>query len=70
MKYYIIKRTTSGDFVWGLYDTFEEATKRTEQLLQDDAQRFHTFEIVAKVAEIKRAPHPVQIKLSRVLYDA
>ena len=68
MKYYVVNHKHG--WVSDLYSSFDEAVKVADMLLQHDQNKDAKFEIVAKVAEIKRAPHPVQIKLSRVLYDA
>ena len=68
MKYYVVNHKHG--WVSDLYSSFDEAVKVADMLLQQDQNKESKFEIVAKVAEIKRAPHPVQIKLSRVLYDA
>ena len=68
MKYYVVDHKHG--WVSDLYSSFDEAVKVADMLLQQDQNKDAKFEIVAKVAEIKRAPHPVQIKLSQVFYDA
>ena len=68
MKYYVVNHKYG--WVSDLYSSFDEAVKVADMLLQQDQNKDAKFEIVAKVAEIKRAPHPVQIKLSQVFYDA
>ena len=68
LKYYIIERKNG--FVSGMFDDFAKAVSTVESWLQQDGNKDAKFEIVARVAEVKRAPHPVQIKLSQVFYDA
>ena len=68
LKYFVVDRSTS--YISGLFDDFTKATDFVNNLLQQERNKGARFEIVAKVAEVKRAPHPVQIKLSQVFYDA
>ena len=68
MKYYVVNHKHG--WVSDLYASFGEAVKVADMLLQQDQNKDAKFDIVAKVAEIKRAPHPIQVKLSQVFYDA
>ena len=64
LKYFIVERKNG--FVSGMFDDFTKAVNTVESWLQHDMNKDARFEIVAKVAEVKRA-HTVQIK---VFYDA
>lgn len=68
LKFYVINQRTG--YTSKLYDTYAAAFKRCSEDLQMDALKNDKLEIVAKIAEVTRAPHPVQIKLSQVFYDA
>ena len=52
------------------HTSFDAATKYVEHCLQATDNQHDTYEVLVKVAEVKRSPHPVQIKLSQGFYDA